>query len=186
MFCPDCGAQVSGAIKFCKQCGVNLRAVQEAMVRPDAPGALDWNRAFAAEIHRQRSATPEEKRLNEIKGGVITSAVGLGVTVFLFFLMNAVAAGVPPHKAEIVRHIYLAGLIPFLIGLAITFNGIFISRRLVELKRQQLAAPADPLPPVGADTGEIVTPAMPPAGDFSVTEQTTTRLGQKAPAPPRD
>jgi len=186
MFCPDCGAQVSGAIKFCKQCGVNLRAVQEAMVRPDAQGALDWTKTFAAEIHRQRSATPEEKRLNEIKGGVITSAVGLGISIFLYFLLGAVAAGLPLRDAQIISSVWLAGLIPFLVGLAITFNGVFISRRLVELKRQQLAAPADPTPPVGADTGEIVTPAMPPAGDFSVTEQTTTRLGQKAPAPPRD
>ncbi len=44
------------------------RAVHEAMVRPDAPGAIDWTKTFAADVDLQRSATPEEKRLNEIKG----------------------------------------------------------------------------------------------------------------------
>lgn len=186
MFCPQCGTQATEAIKFCKQCGANLRAVQEAIWRPESQGAGDSGKNSVAEmirardeVQRRRGGTAAEKRLNEIKGGVITSAVGLGVTVFLFFLMNAVAAGLPPHEAEIVRHIYLAGLIPFLIGLAITFNGLFISKRLVELRRER--PPGDGPPPLaGAETGEIARPAMPPAGDYSVTDETTTRLGESS------
>ncbi len=47
---------------------------------------------------------------------MITSAVGLGISIFLYFLLGAVAAGQQPQDAQIIRSVWLAGLIPFLVG----------------------------------------------------------------------
>src|SRR5207248_30863 len=113
----------------------------------------DWSKTWVAEMmmseeerERQKGVTPEEKRLNEIKGGVITSAVGLGVMIFLYVLMGAIAAQENPRDAEILRSVWIAGIIPFFVGLAIIFNGLFVSKRLVELKRQRMQSPPQPLP----------------------------------------
>jgi hypothetical protein len=124
------------------------------------------------ERERQRGITPEIKRLNEIKGGVITSFVGIGVMIFLYFLLGAIAAQEDPQTAEILRRVWLAGIIPFFVGLAITFNGIFISQRIVELKRRQAQAPPQPTPIAAPSAAQL---SEPPAG-FSVTEQTTRRI----------
>jgi hypothetical protein len=150
-------------------------------------GGFDWNKTWVAEMmmseeerERQKGVTPEEKRYNEIKGGVITSFVGIGVMIFLRILLNAVAAQENPSDAEILRNVWLVGVIPFLIGIAIIFNGLFISKRIVELKRRQEQMPLPPLP-IGAPTTGQLAEAAPPA-DFSITEQTTTRLPERAPA----
>src|SRR2546425_8358864 len=94
MFCPNCGTQINEGIKFCKQCGANLSGVREVMVRGAGSG-FDWSKTWVAEMflreedrERQKGVTPEEKRLNEIKGGVITSFVGLGIMIFLHFFFN--------------------------------------------------------------------------------------------------
>jgi hypothetical protein len=194
MFCPNCGTQIYEPLKFCKQCGTNLRKVQGALDQSSG-GGFDWNKTWVAEIlmseeerERQKGITPEIKRLNEIKGGVITTLVGVGAMVFLRIFLSAVAANEPPDDAEILRNVWLAGLVPFLIGLGLIFNGLFISKRIVELhKQQQMQAPPPP-PPLGApDTGQIAEPAAPPLSGFSVTEPTTTRLQEPVPArSPRD
>jgi hypothetical protein len=184
MFCPSCGTQASEGLRFCKQCGANLRRVQGVMAQ--GGGGLDWSKTWVAEMmvseeerERQKGVTPEEKRFNEIKGGVITSSVGLGVMIFLYFFMDGLAAQ-PGNAsdAELLRHIWMAGIIPFFVGLAIIFNGLFISKRIVELKRQPLPKPPQPLP-LGAPTTDQLAE---PAADFSVTEQTTTRLPEPVPA----
>lgn len=192
MFCPGCGTQTNETLKFCKQCGANLASVRQALNRPArvATAGFDWSKTWVAEMflteeerQRQRGITPEEKRLNEIKGGVITSFVGIGVMIFLYFLLGAVAAQEDPEDAEIIRHVWLVGLIPFLVGLGIIFNGYFISRRIVELKREQEQLRSQQLrTPSGAQLSET---AGPPLSNFSVVEQTTRHIPESIPSQER-
>src|SRR5262245_40182714 len=142
MFCPQCGTETLEQIKFCKKCGMNLRRVQGVMSKGGAgfvrhPEMGEWERDILQQRQERRKRSPEEKRYLEIKAGVITSSVGLGVMIFLSFLLNGVANLTPPEVREIIRAIPYVGVIPFLIGLGITINGLFVSKRMVEFKRQQ-------------------------------------------------
>ena len=186
MFCPSCGTQTETGIKYCKKCGLALNRVRSAINRGGEaqPGWRDW---IKDELDA-RKKSPEEKRLEEIKGGVITTAVGVSVTTFLYFLMTAIAHN-EPHDAEIVSKIWLVGLIPTFIGLAILFNGLFISRKIVELKRREALADREPAESWGSaiDTNSLAAPpmnALPAANlDYSVTEHTTARLKEKVALP---
>jgi hypothetical protein len=129
------------------------------------------------ELERQRGITPEMKRYQEIKAGMITSFVGVGVAIVLFVLMEGIIMGgnVTPGTAEILSRLWVVGVIPFLIGLAVMVNGLFISKRLTALKERQSQTnsferkpEAKPLTP--GDTSEFI-----PSG-FSVTEETTRHL----------
>jgi len=189
MICPRCASNQSDDIKFCTSCGANLQAVREALQAPDSAGKLNWNNTWVAEMftssqvnelrkremERQLGITPEVKRYNEIKAGVITSCVGVAVTIFLFFLMHAVALQ-NPHNAEILQSVWLAGLIPFMVGLALVINGVVVSKKMVQvMEREQAKAknleegPA-PRGLRSPDTNEFI-----PA-NFSVTDQTTRQL----------
>src|SRR5262249_56838187 len=97
MYCPSCGTEASDQTKYCTKCGVNLRRVKGVLGKGGAivREGQDWERAsieeWRAERTAQRKKTPEEKRLEEIKAGVITSSVGLGLMIFLSFLFGAIA-----------------------------------------------------------------------------------------------
>src|SRR5262249_2584557 len=210
IFCPGCGLQANEDLKYCRQCGANLRGVREAMTPRSTEEKFDWSKTWVAEMflpeeerERRRGVTAEErrlneikraeeKRLNEIKGGVITSLVGVGVMIFLRFFLEIVAKGEPEHDAEILRNVWMAGIIPFLVGVGLLINGFFVSRRLVKLK-EQLALPAAPATPAtithpsalpAKTTDQLVTDAAPQAG-YSVIEDTTAHLPESIAAPPR-
>jgi len=202
MFCPGCGLRANDDLKFCRQCGANLRGVREGMTSRSAEEKFDWSQTWWAEmiyhpeeLERRRGVTPEEKRLkeekkrlNEIKGGVITSLVGIGVMVSFYFFFGAVAKTESVKDAEIIRNLWLLGLIPFLVGVGLFINGFFISRRLVKLAGQQTqtAMPTSPEPIAlpAKTTDQLVIDAAPAAG-YSVIEDTTAHLPQPVAAPPR-
>jgi hypothetical protein len=131
-------------------------------------------------MERQLGMTPEAKRYNEIKAGVITSSVGVGLAIFLFvFMQGLIGAGVAPHAASILGSLWIAGVIPFLVGVALMLNGLVVSKRMVEIQRREInqrkgnaldaeTATQRSLRP--ADTNEFVPPG------FSVTDQTTRHL----------
>jgi hypothetical protein len=190
MLCPRCNSNQSDEIKFCTFCGANLQAVREALDAPEKK--FDWSNTWVAEMfmsgqaaeirkremERQLGITPEVKRYNEIKAGVIVSCVGIGVTIFLFILMQGIAANARPEDAEILRRVWVSGLIPFMVGLALIINGVFVSKKMVEIMergRKETAALEDGGPtPRGlrpADTNEFI-----PANMSSVTDQTTRHL----------
>ncbi len=206
MFCPGCGFQVNDDLKYCRQCGVNLRGLREAMTHRSAEEKFDWSRTWVADMflteaerERRRGVTPEErwlieirtaeeKRLNEIKGGVITSLVGIGVMIFLRFFLEIVARGESGNDAEILRNVWLVGIVPILVGVGLLINGLFVGRRLVKLKEHQ-AQTAMPEPPTqtvlpAKPTDQLVADAAPQA-DYSVTENTTAHLSDPSAAPPR-
>ena len=193
MFCPQCGNKMSDELKFCNLCGANLYAVRQVVGTREADDKFDWSRTWVAEmfmseaerkrrqgeIERQRGVTPEIKRYNEIKAGVIVSSVGLGVMLFLYVIGMALfrSGQNPPGEAEIIRSVWVAGFIPFMVGLALIINGLFVSKKIVELHRRERLADADSLPAgaeqpalKSADTSEFINPG------FSVTEGTTKHL----------
>jgi hypothetical protein len=189
MFCPQCGAQADKTIKYCKQCGMQLNRVRGVMARGGAgyKTAQDAAEGQPSEEQRERRGhrrkkTPEEKRIDEIKAGVITTSVGAGITIFFSLLFEAIAnaTGDKPG-ADILRSLWAVGLVPVFIGLGLLINGLFISKRLVAL--QQAEAQAQPASVPVLDTAPVAQ--LPPAdaqavADFSVTEHTTAKLGKVA------
>ena len=197
MFCPKCGTNQSDELKFCKNCGSNLQAVRLAVGAREEGEKFDWGKTWVAEMflseaERKRrlqelelrsGITPEVKRYNEIKGGVITSCVGIALMIFLSVFMKAVVAGghIPPDTAEILNSIWVAGVIPLFVGVALMVNGIFVSKKLVEAARRSLPSPpealgrgARPQALRPADTSEFTNRG------FSVTEGTTQHLATPA------
>jgi len=195
MYCPGCGIQANDDLKFCRQCGANLHGAREGMMSRPAGEKFDWSKTWVADMfltederERRRGVTAEEKRLNEIKGGVITSFVGVGVMIFLRFFFNVVANQSSPGEAEILRSLWMAGIIPFMVGVGIIFNGLFVSRRIVKLKEQhaQPAMPAAPAPaPLPAKTTDQLVAIAAQSGGASVTEGTTAHLPEPVAAPLR-
>lgn len=197
MFCPQCGNKQSDELKFCNLCGANLFAVRQVVGTREADEKFDWSRTWVAEmfmseaerkrrnaeLERQRGMTPELKRFNEIKAGVIVSCVGIGLMIFLYIIGMAIFRGGqnPPEDAELIRSIWVAGVIPFMVGLALIINGLFVSKKMVELQKlSQQQYPPDALPKgaeqpalKSADTAEFIPPG------FSVTEGTTKHLTVK-------
>ena len=191
MICPRWESNQGDDIKFCTSCGANLQAVREALQAPDSAGKFNWNNTWVAEMfmsgqanelrkremERQLGITPEIKRYNEIKAGVIVSCVGIGVSIFLHFIMHAIAAQ-NPRDAELLNSIWLAGVIPFMVGLALIINGVVVSKKMVQVfEREQNRAKSldegtapSPRGLKSADTNEFI-----PA-NYSVTDSTTRHL----------
>jgi hypothetical protein len=165
--------------------------VREALDAPEGK-KFDWGNTWVAEMfmsgqaaeirkremERQLGITPEVKRYNEIKAGVIVSCVGIGVSVFLFLLMMGIAASAGPDDAAILLRVWVAGIIPFMVGLALIINGLFVSKKMIEVMergRKGTDALQDGGPtPRGlraADPNEFI-----PVNMSSVTDQTTRHL----------
>lgn len=192
MFCPRCGSNQDDELRFCKLCGANLFAVKQVVDSKQTDEKFNWNNTWLAErfasseavrrqqeIERLQGITPETKRYNEIKAGVITGSVGLALMIFLAMFMQGIIIGakLSTVAAEVLARVWLAGLIPFFVGLALIFNGYFVSRKAIEAAKRE-----------GRPTGELTgtsseTPALKAANTtefiptpFSVTEDTTKHL----------
>jgi hypothetical protein len=199
MYCPSCGIETSDQTKYCTKCGINLRSVKEAMIGDkqnkhtfqdtESHASPDtWQPWWWEMVVKEKKKSPEEKRIGEIKEGVITSCVGLSITIFLFFLMSAVSIDLDPKVSAILQAVPYAGIIPFLIGLGIIFNGLFLSKRLVDLNREREQANKQNLFSTAADTAPVHRLSesyQSPVADFSVTESTTTKLREPAPVSAR-
>jgi hypothetical protein len=163
------------------------------MATRDAEGKFDWSKTWVADMFMSvgedgssrvsqvdPGMTPEMKRQREIKAGVITASVGIGLMILLFVLMTGIIAGgrVSDAAAEILSRLWIVGVIPFMVGAALIFNGMFVGRNTKQLasaretpNTKELSS--DPvenyLPP--ADTNDLGT-----GGPFSVTDETTRQL----------
>jgi len=168
-----------------------LAAVRLALEGREMGEEFDWSKTWLAEMFmshaeqkRRRAAiehasgmTPEVKRYNEIKAGVITTSVGIAVSAFLYIFMRGLIqnSNVSHDAAVILSHVWAAGLIPFFVGVALTINGLVVSKKIVELSNREKFA---------RDIGEgVEPPALRPANTneflsspFSVTDQTTKHL----------
>ena len=199
MFCPKCGANQNEEMKFCNLCGANLYAVRQVVDSRETEEKLDWNKTWVAdmflspeerirrklELERLKGITPEVKRYNEIKGGIITSCVGVGLMIFLFVITEGIIRGIdlPRIAVEILSRAWVIGILPFFVGLGLMINGLLISKKLLKASENELSAKpgalndgAEPRPLRSADTNEFIP------SNFSVTEATTKHLrstGQK-------
>ena len=190
MLCPRCGSNQSDEVKFCTSCGANLHAVREVLANREPAKKFDWSDTWVAEMfmsadaqerrklemERRLGITPAMKRYNEIKAGVITSSVGVGVSIFLFVFMQGLVNVVGVEARQILPHLWVAGVIPFFVGLALIINGLVVSKKMVELqegdakKRDALEGEVDQRALRAAESTDFA-PAR-----FSVTEGTTRHL----------
>ena len=189
MICPRCASNQSDEIKFCTSCGANLQAVREALEAPDSGRKSDRNQTWVDmvlssqeaelrkfEIERRMGITPEVKRYNEIKGGVIVSSIGVALMIFLHIMMKAIAGEGLDPDARILRSVWVAGLIPFMVGVALIINGVVVSKKMnAVIEREQnktknLEEGPSPRGLRAPDTSEFVS------ANFSVTDQTTRHL----------
>lgn len=129
MYCPQCGIPSPDERKYCTTCGLNLALVSDVILHRSrsAKGGSSWPSLIEMIFGKQREPTPEERRLNDIRNGIITMLTGAGITIFLYFLMDAVATRpeVRPEDAPIIRAVALCGLIPFMVGIGLLINGLF-------------------------------------------------------------
>lgn len=187
MFCPQCGGNQSEDLRFCKTCGANLAGVRKALVTREPENKFDWSKTWVAEmlmteserekrreeLDRQRGVTPESRSQKEIKAGVITASVGIGVAVFVYVIMQGIilSGNVASDVIPLLSRVWIAGVIPFLVGLGLLINGLFVRSAH---ERGQFDALREPQPPLlrPGETSEIVPPP------FSVTESTTRQLGE--------
>jgi hypothetical protein len=198
MLCPRCGSNQSDDLRFCKTCGSNLEAVRTALENPDAVKRFDWNDTWLAEmfksgkaqelrkreLERQMGITPTVKRYQEIKAGVITSSVGVALAIFLFVFMQGLLGSVTPQAAQIITRLWIAGVIPFFVGIALMINGVVVSKRMVEIQereearsRQVAAEASDKRGLKQAEANEFI------ATGFSVTEETTRHFADSEEKP---
>ena len=168
------------------------------MATRETGGKFDWSNTWVAEmfrsgedavkhqaeIERLRGMTPEMKRLIEIKAGVITASVGVGLSILLFVLMGGIVATgrVSDAAAEILLRIWIVGVLPVLIGAALIFNGMFVSKRGAESAAHDTDTGTRELD--GQSSGNYLSPAdtndLVSSVPFSVTDRTTRHL-QKEP-----
>ena len=193
MFCPRCGFTQGEELKFCKSCGANLYAVRQVVDTRETDKKPERSQPWFAEmaiydaeskrrqdeLDHRRGIAPEVKRYNEIKAGVITGSVGVGISIFLaIFMQGLILSGnVAASTAEILSRLWVAGLIPVMVGLALIVNGVFVSKRLAEIvKRAANATPeieepkTNPLELRSAETTDFIPVS------YSVTEDTTKHL----------
>ena len=193
MFCPRCGSSQPDELKFCKACGANLFAVRQVVDARETGEKFDWSKTWVTDmlmsgdearrrqedVERRRGITAATRRYQEIKGGVITSSAGFAVAAFLNIFMEGIirSGKVSAAAAEILSHIWVVGVIPLFVGIALMINGYFVSKKIVELSQH-----ADQLPPNDpAAKDHLLRPADTTrfgASADSVTEGTTKHLGR--------
>ncbi|PYS52748.1 MAG: hypothetical protein DMF68_00940 [Acidobacteria bacterium] len=193
MFCPKCGANQNEEMKFCNLCGANLYAVRQVVDSRETEEKLDWSKTWVAdmflsqeerkrrkqELERESGITPEVKRYNEIKGGIITSCVGVGLMIFLYVITEGLIRGLdlPRVAVEILSRAWVIGVLPFFVGIGLMINGLFASKNLLKASENELPTKpdaikesAEPRSLRSADTNEFIP------SSFSVTEGTTKHL----------
>ncbi|HXU39043.1 MAG TPA: zinc-ribbon domain-containing protein [Blastocatellia bacterium] len=188
MFCPQCGSTQSDDIKFCKSCGANLFAVRQVVATRETGGKFDWSKTWVAEmmlsgeererrskeLERQRGMAPgSTQSQKEIKAGVITTSVGIGLAIFLFIFMQGIIAGgnIDREATAILSRLWILGVIPFFVGLGLLINGLFVKGSAQALlKPKAFEKDAQPLALSPGDNSEF-TPSS-----SSVTEHTTRQL----------
>ena len=198
MYCPNCGSNQSDELKFCKSCGTNLYAVRRSVAEPESVERFDWSKTWlaemmmsgeesvkrAAEIERLQGITPEVKRKKEIKAGVITGSVGIALMITLAILMQGIilSGRVTDAAAEILSRVFIVGVIPLFVGIALIINGMFVSKKGELAAGHKTEDGTSELP--GASEHAFIGPAETNqlgAVPFSVTDETTRHLKEPVP-----
>ncbi|HMM78920.1 MAG TPA: hypothetical protein PKC65_02745 [Pyrinomonadaceae bacterium] len=202
MFCPKCGSTQDDTLKFCKACGAHLAAVKQALATPDRPEGFEWKNTWVAdmlmsseqavkrkaELDRLKGITPDSKRRTEIKAGMITGSIGIGLMVFLYVFMQGLilSGNIPPAESEIIGRLWVVGIIPILVGAALIINGIYVSKLFGGSGRSadqpDTQSPTLNKGELTAKDPDYLGPAKTarfPATPFSVTDETTRHLQER-------
>ena len=188
MFCPQCGTNQSDELKFCKSCGGNLFAVRQVVATRETGAKFDWGKTWVAEmmlssserekrqeeLERQRGIAPgSTQSQKEIKAGVITTSVGIGVAIFLFIFMQGIISGgnIDREATAILSRLWIVGVIPFFVGLGLLINGLFVKGSAqAPVKPKAFEKDVQPLTLLPGDSSEFTR------SPSSVTEHTTRQL----------
>ena len=153
---------------------------REIVRRPSEPtGRQPWW------IHG-KTKTPEQRRERHLVGGTIRLFSGVGLTTFLYFLVNALVLKLPPDVVSnapfdidrVVHILWLIGLIPMLSGLGHIVAGLSIRptvRREVE-PAEQSPLRIDPQESEGIPNDPELTISVAREAPASVTDRTTNIL----------
>jgi hypothetical protein len=132
-----------------------------------------------------KKKTAEQRRERYLTKGMIKFFWGGGLTIFLYFLANALVLKLPPDAiaripfeiGPVVHVIWLFGLIPMLSGFGHILAGLLVRREPFEQIESPDQKPLTIDPPINAPRysaeATIATPRTPPA---SVTDRTTNIL----------
>src|SRR4051812_40751504 len=161
MYCPRCATQSPEETNFCNRCGASLRSGSGALSSRATNEQFDWSKTWIVDMllsdderMRRRAAAEissgpegatllEMKRAKEVKGGIITSFVGIGLSIFLWFFLGAVAEAVGarnPEGAVVLRHVWTVGVIPFVIGIGIVLSALFVDTGALRLAHTAIRA----------------------------------------------
>ncbi len=66
----------------------------------------------------------------------MTSAGAVAIFLAIFMQGLILSGNVSIETAEILSRLWAAGVLPLLVGLALIFNGMFVSKRLAKIARQ--------------------------------------------------
>jgi hypothetical protein len=198
MFCPNCGTEDNTKTQFCRGCGAELQIVRTALSRPEAvtnaatTARQQIGQAIAFKITELRKASdlkkvveevlpqvekflesPEERRLRQLRNGVISTAIGIGV------ILGSVLLSATPDKYDAELLAFLGGcggIVLLLIGLGIIVNArwLTVPRKSEDLLLIPKKVALDQRISNVSTTGEIPPEQEP--GLASVTEGTTRQL----------
>ena len=117
--------------------------------------------------------SPAEKRLRRIRAGTMVACIGIAVAIgaLLFALVNRNPDALPAGGA---------GLIAFFVGLALIING-YVHTVPRDAKDSGGTAEKFNISSLSGTTSDLKLPGGEPPRPFSVTEGTTTHLGEKQP-----
>jgi hypothetical protein len=205
MYCPSCGSEERQISQFCRVCGSDLRAVRATLEKPDAITASaitardEIGHAIADRIRELKKGSdlakvaeevlpqiekflesPQARRLRGIREGIVTSAIGLGATVFfliwglyerdVFFLMGL-------------------GVTLFLIGLGLLVNALLFTVPKQHIPKESFDAEARGMIEGAPERVVLVKTELSTADPLthppSVTEQTTHHLSESPSKPAR-
>ena len=196
MFCPSCGSEERQISQFCRACGSDLRTVRSILERPDSITASaisardEIGHAIADRIRELKKGSdlskvaeevlpqiekflesPQQRRLRGIRQGVVTSAIGLGATVFFF---------VWSWNDRDILFLTGLGVTTFLIGLGLIVNALLFTvpkQQIPDLSLENASRQLiDAAPDRVVSLKRELTTAEPLSTPPSITEQTTHHL----------
>ena len=195
MYCPKCANQTGNEQKFCNACGTNLMSVSMAMQDPrslmtenewrrsqrkgekfsEADFDAVWKRMGSQRGMRSRGNRSAENPTKLMQSGIIVGCVGMGVTIFLYILFNAIAkTETNPEDIAVLHSMWAVGLIPFFVGL-----GLFLSGLAFRHKPDQTVQQSQISLPNSIQTQGLLPEQREETFTPSVTEHTTRNLQEE-------